>query len=93
MIKSVAVSVILGFLWGFAISLFNNFWTYKAFSGPKPTAVAILLFMARQAILVLSMFLVYKNLAMLIGTAMGLLAIKNYILLKGLGRLIQERKG
>lgn len=93
MLKSVVFSVILGFIWGLAVSLFNNFWTNKAFSNPKPTAMAMFLFAARWSINVLAMFLVYKNLAMLIGTAMGLVAIKNYILLKEIGMLIHKRKG
>lgn len=39
------------------------------------------------------MALVYKNVVMLIGTALGLLAVKNYIFLKNLNTLFRERKG
>ena len=41
----------------------------------------------------LAMLLVYKNTPMLIGTALGLLAVKNYILVKNVYTLFRQRKG
>jgi len=92
MLESLVLPGLLGFLWGLAVSLFNNFWTWQAFTNPRKKK-NILIFSLRQGINVLAMFLVYKNLAMLIGTALGLLAIKNYILLKNIMILFHERKG
>lgn len=90
---SVLLPVLLGFIWGLSVSLFNNFWASKALShaGSKK---ATIFFVCRQGINVLAMFLVYKNIPMLIGTALGLLAVKNYILIKCLANMrSQKRKG
>jgi len=92
MLESVVLPGVLGFVWGLAVSLFNNYWTWRAFTNPKKKK-NVLIFSLRQGINVLAMFLVYKNLAMLIGTALGLLAIKNYILVKNMMILFHERKG
>lgn len=84
---------LIGFTWGFLVSLFNNFWTKRALYNPK-NKTAVVFFILRQAINVLAMFLVYRNLPMLIGTALGLLAVKNYILIKCLNDMrLQKRKG
>lgn len=92
MLESVLFPAVLGFLWGLAVSLFNNFWTWRAFNNRRGT-IGKLVFVFRQGINLLAMALVYKNVAMLVGTAIGLLAIKNYILLKNIMTIIQERKG
>lgn len=92
MLESVLFPVLIGFVWGLAVSLFNNFWTWRAFKNPG-SKVGVFVFVFRQGINVLAMLLVYKNVAMLIGTAMGLLAVKNYIFLKNLNTLFRERKG
>ena len=92
MLESVLFPVIVGFIWGLAVSLFNNFWTWRAFNSPGGK-ISTVVFIFRQGINVLAMALVYKNVVMLIGTALGLLAVKNYIFLKNLNTLVRERKG
>lgn len=92
MLESYVLPLVLGFIWGLAVSAFNNFWTWKALNNVGGF-FSRLVFIFRQGINLLAMFLVYKNLYMLIGTAVGLLAIKNVILLKNLQELIFNRKG
>ena len=92
MLESVLFPVAIGFLCGLAVSLFNNFWTWKALKNPSGK-FGTLVFVFRQGINLLALALVYKNVAMLIGTACGLLAVKNYIFLKNLNTLFRERKG
>ena len=92
MLESYVLPLVLGFVWGLAVSAFNNFWTWKALSNVGGF-FSRLVFIFRQGINLLAMFLVYKNLYMLIGTALGLLAIKNVILFKNLQELIFNRKG
>ena len=92
MLESVVFPMLIGFAWGLAVSLFNNFWTWRAFSN-SGHRIGTLVFAFRQGINVLAMALVYKNLILLIGTALGLLAVKNYIFLKNLNTLFRERKG
>ena len=92
MLESVVFPVLIGFVWGLAVSLFYNFLTWRALTKPG-NILNTLVFVLRQVLNVLAMFLVYKNLAMLIGTALGLLAVKNYIFVKNLNTLLRERKG
>lgn len=92
MLESVLFSGVIGFLWGLAISLLSNFLTWKTLQRPKGV-MSTLIFVIRWVLLILAMALVYKNLAMLIGTALGLLTIKNMILVKNLHTSIQARKG
>ena len=92
MLESVVFPVLIGFVWGLAVSLFNNFLTWRALTKPG-SILNTLVFVLRQVLNVLAMFLVYKNLAMLIGTALGLLAVKNHIFVKNLNTLLRERKG
>ena len=92
MLESVVFPVIVGFIWGLAVNLFNNFLTWRTLAKPG-SILCTLVFVLRQVLNILAMFLVYKNVAMLIGTAMGLLAVKNYIFLKNLNTLFRERKG
>lgn len=92
MLESVVFPVLLGFVWGLLVSLFNNFWTWQAFKNPAGK-LGVMIFVFRQGINLLAMLLVYKNVVMLIGTALGLLAVKNYIFLKNLNTLFRERKG
>ena len=91
MLKTILLPGILGFVWGLAVSLFNNFWTVRALKNPK-SGTAVVFFTCRQLINVLAMFAVYKNLPMLIGTALGLLAVKNYILLRGVFDLNKQQR-
>ena len=91
MLKPILLPAVLGFAWGLAVSLFNNFWTARALKDPKKSA-AVIFFTCRQLINVLAMFAVYKNLPMLIGTALGLLAVKNYILIQGFFDLNKQQK-
>lgn len=91
MLKTILLPAVLGFAWGLAVSLFNNFWTARALKNPKSSA-AVIFFTCRQLINVLAMFAVYKNLPMLIGTALGLLAVKNYILIQGIFDLNKQQK-
>ena len=92
MIESVLFPGMIGFIWGLAVSLFNNFFSWRAFSNPKST-FSKLVVIFRIGIIMLAMLLVYKNTPMLIGTAIGLLAVKNYIFVKNLYTLFRERKG
>ena len=91
MLKTILLPAVLGFAWGLAVSLFNNFWTARALKNPKSSA-AVIFFTCRQLINILAMFAVYKNLPMLIGTALGLLAVKNYILIQGIFDLNKQQK-
>ena len=92
MLESVLFSGVIGFLWGLAISSLSNFLTWKTLQKPKGI-MSTLIFVIRWVLLILAMALVYKNVAMLIGTAVGLLTIKNIIFVKNLYTLIQARKG
>lgn len=88
---TVLIPCVLGFVWGLAVSLFNNFWTVRALANPKSSA-ATLFFVCRQGVNLLAMAAVYKNLPMLIGTALGLLAVKNYIFVQGMVDLHKQQK-
>ncbi len=92
MLESVLFSGVIGFLWGLAISSLSNFLTWKTLQKPKGI-MSTLIFVIRWVLLMVAMALVYKNVAMLIGTAVGLLTIKNIIFVKNLYTLIQARKG
>lgn len=92
MLESVLFSGVIGFIWGLAISLLSNFLTWKTLQRPKGV-MSTLIFVIRWVLLILAMALVYKNVAMLIGTALGLLTIKNMIFVKNLHMLTQARKG
>ena len=92
MLESVLLPGALGFVWGLAVSLFNNFFSWRALSNPKGI-FSKLVIIFRIGIIMLAMLLVYKNTPMLIGTALGLLAVKNYILVKNVYTLFRQRKG
>ena len=92
MLESVLFPGALGFVWGLAVSLFNNFFSWRALSKPKGI-FSKLVIIFRIGIIMLAMLLVYKNTPMLIGTALGLLAVKNYILVKNVYTLFRQRKG
>ena len=92
MIESVLFPGAVGFFWGLAVSVFNNFWSQKALKNPA-SFFGKLVFMFRLGIMALAMIPVYKNTPMLIGTALGLLAVKNYIFVKNLYIIFRERKG
>ncbi|MBQ2836883.1 MAG: hypothetical protein IJB37_06720 [Peptococcaceae bacterium] len=92
MLESVLFPGVLGFVWGLAVSLFNNFFSWRALSNPKGI-FSKLVIIFRIGIIMLAMLLVYKNTPMLIGTALGLLAVKNYILVKNVYTLFRQRKG
>lgn len=92
MIESVLFPGVLGLVWGLAVSLFNNFWSQRALKNPG-SIFGRLVFIFRLGIMALAMLPVYKNVPMLIGTALGLLAVKNYIFVKELYIIFRERKG
>ncbi len=92
MLESVLFSGIIGFVWGLAVSLLSHFLTWWTLNKPKGI-MSTLIFVIRWLLLIFAMALVYKNVAMLIGTALGLLTIKNIIFVKNLHTLIQARKG
>ena len=92
MLESVLFPGALGVVWGLAVSLFNNFFSWRALSNPKGI-FSKLVIIFRIGIIMLAMLLVYKNTPMLIGTALGLLAVKNYILVKNVYTLFRQRKG
>ena len=92
MLESVLFSGVIGFVWGLAVSLLSNFLTWKTLQKPKGI-MSTLIFIIRWLLLILAMALVYENLAMLFGTALGLLTIKNIIFVKNLPILIRARKG
>ncbi len=90
MLESVLLPGGVGFLWGLAVSLFNNFFSWRALNRPN-SIFSRLVVVFRIGIIMLAMLLVYKNTPMLIGTALGLLAVKNYILLKNVYTLFISR--
>ncbi len=92
MLESVLFSGIIGFVWGLAVSLVSNFLAWRTLQKPKGI-MSTLIFVIRWLLLIVAMAIVYKNTAMLIGTAIGLLTIKNIIFVKNLHTLIQVRKG
>ena len=92
MLESVLFSGVIGFVWGLAVSLLSNFLTWKTLQRPKGI-MSTLIFVIRWLLLIIAMALVYENVAMLIGTALGLLTIKNIIFVKNLHILIRTRKG
>ena len=82
-----------GVIWGLAVSIFNNFWGTKALKGDSK-GTAMIIFPLRILIYGLAMYLVKFNTAMLIGTVLGLLMIKNLILFKTIKDMIfEKRKG
>lgn len=90
---SILLPGLLGFIWGLLVSLFNNFWAYRALAHPS-SGKGQIIFVCRQGINALAMFLVYQHTVVLIGTALGLLAVKNYILIKCIKDMrTQKRKG
>ena len=92
MLESVLFSGVIGFVWGLAISALSNFLTWRTLNRPKGV-MSTLIFVIRWLLLILAMAVVYKNTAMLIGTALGLLTINNIIFVKNLHTLIRTRKG
>lgn len=92
MLESVLFPAVIGSAWGLAVSVFNRFLAWYALSRPKGM-LSTLIFVIRQLLLVGAMAMVYRNVVMLIGTALGLLAIKNYIFVKNMYVLFRERKG
>lgn len=92
MLESVLLPAVLGFAWGLAVSLFNNFWSWRVLNNPD-SPFGRLIFVFRTLINLVAMALVYKNVVMLIATAVGLLAVKNYIFVQNLYILFRERKG
>lgn len=92
MLESVLLPAVLGFVWGLAVSLFNNFWSWRALNKPN-SRFGKFVFVFRTLINLIAMALVYKNVVMLIATAVGLVAVKNYIFMHTLYTLFRERKG
>ena len=90
MLESVLFPGGIGFAWGLAVSLFSYFLTWFTLNRPKGI-MSTLIFVIRQLLLILAMAVVYKNVPMLIGTALGLLAVKNYIFIKN--TIFRNRKG
>lgn len=80
-----------GFVWGFIVSAFNNFWGKKVLLDDSKGA-AMIIFPLRILIYGLAMYLVKFNTAMLIGTVLGLLMIKNFILLKTIKDMLSEKR-
>lgn len=91
MLQSILLPALLGFVWGLAVSLFNNFWTVRALEDPS-RKVSRFFFSIRLGINILAMFAVYRNTYVLVGTALGLLAIKNYILIKNVRDMFSQQK-
>lgn len=81
----------LGFVWGLIVSVFNNFWGTKAINSDSK-GIAMIIFPLRILIYGLAMYLVKFNTAMLIGTVLGLLMIKNLILLKTIKDMLSEKR-
>ena len=80
-----------GFLWGLAVSAFNNFWSTKALKDDSK-GVAMIIFPLRILIYGLAMYLVKFNTVMLVSTVLGLLMIKNLILFKTIKDMILEKR-
>ena len=82
-----------GFVWGTAVSVLNYIMTKRALErrGGKR---AQLIFIFRLLVCAAAMFVVSSNTAVLLGTALGLVSVKNYTLIKVLQDMrIQKRKG
>jgi len=84
---------LLGMIWGSAVSSLGFYAANKAL-GKNSRKWARFVFAFRIAFAALAMFLVRHNTAALIGTALGLLLIKNLILISTVkGMISEKRKG
>ena len=84
---------IAGFFWGLLFCLFNYYWTKRALNGSGGRR-AQMIFIFRLLICAAAMFAVADYVAALLGTALGLVSVKNYILIKTLKDMyIQRGKG
>lgn len=81
-------SAALGLVLGVAVSVLNHFILQQgvrkaaAVAGSKGTSIIMLRYGIRYLLNILALFIVYKNIPMLIATAIGLTANKNYIFVK-----------
>ena len=93
MSESILLPAALGCAWGVVVNAFLHFMTWRALNKPKGK-VSKLVFVLRQVIVVTAIGVTYRSVPMLIGTACGMLAVKNYILINNLiGLIIYNRKG
>ncbi|KJS20237.1 MAG: hypothetical protein VR72_15480 [Clostridiaceae bacterium BRH_c20a] len=82
------ISIIIGFSLGLIVSIINHFLTtraYKKFEAEPDTEHKKKLtnwFFIRQILIIVVLFLVYRDMWMLISAAVGLTMVKNYILLQ-----------
>jgi len=92
-------SALLGLLFGIGVSVLNHFilkqGINKAANLPpeKGKSVIMIRYGIRYIFNILALFLVYKNTPMLIATAIGLTANKNYLFLKYLNSGKYGKKG
>lgn len=82
---------IAGFIWGTAVSIFNTFWTKRTLEGSGGKKAQVI-FIFRLLICAVAMLLVMNFKAALLGTALGLVSIKNYILLKTIKDMHDEKR-
>ena len=82
-----------GFIWGLAVSIFNNFWGTKALKVDSK-GTSMIIFPLRILIYGLAMYLVKFNTAMLIGTVLGLPPPPKIFFFKTIKDMIfEKRKG
>lgn len=81
-------SALLGLIFGFGVSVLNHFILQQgiqkaaASSDRKGQNIIMTRYGIRYILNILSLFIVYQNVPMLIATAIGLTANKNYLFLK-----------
>lgn len=81
-------SLLIGLLWGTAVSIGNHLylqWTIKKNEHRSPDQGMLAVancYITRYFINILAMFLVYRNMWMLVGTAVGLTVMKNVTIVR-----------
>ncbi|MDK2880822.1 MAG: hypothetical protein PWQ99_597 [Clostridia bacterium] len=81
-------SLLIGLLWGTAVSIGNHFylqWTIKKNQDRPPDQGMLAVtncYLTRYFINILAMFLVYRDMWMLLGTAVGLTVMKNVTIVR-----------
>lgn len=82
-------ALLLGLLWGGAVGIGNYCylqWILKKNEGSSPeqeVRVVAKTYLIRFFVNVFALFLVYRNMWMLVGTALGLTVFKNVIVIRG----------
>ncbi|SMB88204.1 ATP synthase I chain [Desulfonispora thiosulfatigenes DSM 11270] len=81
-------AVVKGFLLGLLVSIFNHYIVIRVANRMTSENIhsfkgkVVFRYLIRYATNLLALFLVYKNMPMLIATAIGLTSVKNYLYIK-----------